>query len=79
MAGEHSKRRGTPARSPERRRPGIELVDARTRVEHQVSPDELLTGHQPPRWARCSTDQRLRAALAGLAAAAARLTGAGLR
>lgn len=31
-------------RVPGPRLPGIELVDARTRVAHQVSPDELLTG-----------------------------------
>ncbi len=29
---------------PAPRRPGIELVDARTRVAHQVSPDELRAG-----------------------------------
>jgi hypothetical protein len=32
-------------------------VDARTRVAHQVSPDELMIGRQPLRWAQCSTDQ----------------------
>src|SRR3982750_4558757 len=34
--------RGTPVPAP--RRPGIELVDARTRVVHRVIPDELLGG-----------------------------------
>lgn len=29
---------------PAQRQPGIELVDARTRVEHRVSSDELLDG-----------------------------------
>jgi hypothetical protein len=29
---------------PALRRPGIELVDARTRVAHQVSPEELRAG-----------------------------------
>jgi hypothetical protein len=29
---------------PAPRRPGIELVDARTRLAHQVSPDELQAG-----------------------------------
>lgn len=56
MAGRHRKRRAH-ARLPEqagprpaitdlrlRQRPGIELVDARTRVAHQVSPEELLAG-----------------------------------
>jgi hypothetical protein len=56
MAGRHRKRRAH-ARLPEQRGPrlaitdmrlwqraGIELVDARTRVAHQVSPEELLAG-----------------------------------
>jgi hypothetical protein len=56
MAGRHSKPRAH-ARVPEQRgsrraitdtrvqrRPGIELVDARTRMAHQVSPEELLAG-----------------------------------
>jgi len=56
MAGRHRKRRAH-ARLPEQRgprpkitetrvqqRPGIELVDARTRVAHQVSPEQLLAG-----------------------------------
>jgi hypothetical protein len=34
--------RGTPGPAP--RRPGIELVDARTRLVHRVSPDALLDG-----------------------------------
>jgi hypothetical protein len=33
---------GTPVLAP--RRPGIELVDARTRMVHRVSPDGLLDG-----------------------------------
>jgi hypothetical protein len=43
MAGRHSKR-GTHARVPVQREPGVELVDARTKVAHQVSPDALLAG-----------------------------------
>ncbi|MGH3697437.1 MAG: hypothetical protein ACRDRX_26220 [Pseudonocardiaceae bacterium] len=43
MAGRHSKR-GARARVPAPRQPGIELVDARTRVTHRVSPDALLAG-----------------------------------
>ena len=37
-------RRSPKAAIPPPRRPGIELVDARTRVAHQVSPDELRAG-----------------------------------
>ncbi|MGH3694924.1 MAG: hypothetical protein ACRDRX_13215 [Pseudonocardiaceae bacterium] len=44
MAGKHSKRRDARARIPAPRQPGIELVDARTRVAHRVSPDALLAG-----------------------------------
>ena len=42
-AGARLRRLGqTPVPAP--RRPGIELVDARTRVVHRVSPDGLLNG-----------------------------------
>jgi hypothetical protein len=42
-AGARLRRLGrTPVPAP--RRPGIELVDARTRVVHRVSPDALLDG-----------------------------------
>ncbi|HET9256429.1 MAG TPA: hypothetical protein VFO16_14690 [Pseudonocardiaceae bacterium] len=44
MAGKHSKRRRAHARAPERRLPGIELVDAQTKLTHRVSPDQLLAG-----------------------------------
>ncbi|HET9254283.1 MAG TPA: hypothetical protein VFO16_03650 [Pseudonocardiaceae bacterium] len=46
MAGKHSKRRRVRARIPERRLPGIELVDAVTKLAHRVSPDELLAGRR---------------------------------
>lgn len=38
--------RRSPTRAvvPTQRLPGIELVDARTRVAHRVSPEELLAG-----------------------------------
>lgn len=48
MAGRHSKR-GTRARIFRQWkpcRPGIEVVDARTRVAHRVDPDDLLAGRQ---------------------------------
>lgn len=39
---------------PAPRRPGIELVDARTRVAHQVSPEELRAGRAQGNYqARC--------------------------
>ncbi|MGH3697818.1 MAG: hypothetical protein ACRDRX_28205 [Pseudonocardiaceae bacterium] len=44
MAGRHGKRRDARARIPAPRKPGIEMVDARTRVAHRVSPDALLAG-----------------------------------
>ncbi|MGH3670896.1 MAG: hypothetical protein ACRDSH_09695 [Pseudonocardiaceae bacterium] len=31
---------------PVQRLPGVEVVDALTKLAHQVSPDELVTGHQ---------------------------------
>ncbi|MGH3695677.1 MAG: hypothetical protein ACRDRX_17090 [Pseudonocardiaceae bacterium] len=41
---------------PVQRRPGIEVVDARTRVAHRVSPDELRTGrHRGDYQAFCGT------------------------
>jgi hypothetical protein len=43
MTGRHSKRR-THTRVPAQREPGIELVDARTKVAHQVSAEALLAG-----------------------------------
>jgi hypothetical protein len=39
-------RRPPTAAIPTLRRPGAELVDARTRVAHRVSSDELLAGRQ---------------------------------
>lgn len=39
-------RRSPEATIPAPRRAGIELVDARTRVAHRVSPDGLLAGRQ---------------------------------
>jgi hypothetical protein len=47
MAGKHSKRRRAHAQTiPAQRRPGIEVVDARTRITHRVTGDELLAGRQ---------------------------------
>jgi hypothetical protein len=46
MAGKHSKRQRARTRIPERRLPGIELVDASTKLAHRVSPDELLAGRE---------------------------------
>lgn len=44
MAGRHSKRRAHAQTIPVQRRPGIELVDAHTRITHRVTSDELLAG-----------------------------------
>jgi hypothetical protein len=44
MAGRHSKRGAHAQKIPAQRRPGIELVDARTRITHRVTSDELLAG-----------------------------------
>jgi hypothetical protein len=46
MAGKHSKRRAHAQTIPAQRRPGIELVDARTRVTHRVTSDALLAGRR---------------------------------
>jgi hypothetical protein len=43
MAGKHSKRRAHAQTIPAQRRPGIELVDART---HRVTSDALLAGRR---------------------------------
>lgn len=39
---------------PVPRRPGIELVDARTRVAHQVSPDKLRAGRATGDYRECT-------------------------
>lgn len=44
MAGKHSKRAAHAPTIPAQRRPGIELVDAQTRITHRVASDELLAG-----------------------------------
>lgn len=47
MAGRHRKRPGLHVWIPQQRtscRPGIELVDATTRIAHRVASDELLAG-----------------------------------
>ena len=67
MAGRHSKRRAHPERIPARRRPAIELVDARTRITHRVTGDELLAGR------RCGDYQ----ALCGMRVLGASLTDPG--
>ena len=46
MAGKHSKRGAHAWKIPAQRRAGIELVDARTRITHRVTGDELLAGRQ---------------------------------
>jgi hypothetical protein len=46
MAGRHSKRRAYAETIPVPRRPGVELVDACTRVMHRVTSDELLAGRR---------------------------------
>lgn len=46
MAGKHRHRRGAVHAHaiPVQRRPGIELVDARTRITHRVSSEAMLAG-----------------------------------
>jgi len=44
MAGKHSKRRGAHAQIPAQRRAGIELVDARSGLAHQVRAEQLRAG-----------------------------------
>ncbi|HET9256166.1 MAG TPA: hypothetical protein VFO16_13330 [Pseudonocardiaceae bacterium] len=44
MTGRHRKRRAARAQIPARRRLGIEVVDAVTKLAHQVSPEKLATG-----------------------------------
>ena len=44
MAGKHSKRGAHDRTIPAQRRPGVELVDACTRVTHRVTSNELLAG-----------------------------------
>jgi hypothetical protein len=44
MAGKHSKRRAHAQTIPARRRAGIELVDAQTRITHRIASEELLVG-----------------------------------
>ena len=46
MARRHSKRRAHAQTIPVQRHPGIELVDAHTRITHRVTSDKLLTGRQ---------------------------------
>ncbi len=46
MAGKHSRCRAHDRTIPVQRRPGIELVDACTRVMHRVTSDELLAGRR---------------------------------
>lgn len=56
-APEGSRWRRSSARAvvPAPRRPGVEMVDAVTRVAHRVSPEELLTGrHRGNYQALCS-------------------------
>ncbi|HET9254841.1 MAG TPA: hypothetical protein VFO16_06515 [Pseudonocardiaceae bacterium] len=43
MTGRHRRQRAH-ARVPERRLPGIEVVDAVTKLAHQVSPEKLAAG-----------------------------------
>jgi hypothetical protein len=44
MAGKHSKRGAHAWKIPAQRRPGIELVDAQTRITHRIASDELWAG-----------------------------------
>ena len=44
MAGKHSKQAAHAQTIPTQRRPGIELVDAQTRITHRVASDELRAG-----------------------------------
>lgn len=46
LARAWDQRRSPKATIPAPRRAGIELVDARTRVAHRVSPDGLVAGRQ---------------------------------
>jgi hypothetical protein len=53
MAGRHRKRPGLHVQVPQQRapcRPGIELVDAQTRIMHRVAGDELLAGRRAGRY-----------------------------
>lgn len=46
MSGRHRRRGAHAPTIPVQRRAGIELVDARTRITHRVTGDELLAGRQ---------------------------------
>ena len=69
--GSRWRRSSAPAVVPAPRRPGIEVVDALTKLAHRVSPEELVTGHQRGISWRCAVSGSKRRAWSSPAGAAA--------